>query len=71
MKYSGEAKYKQFTELLVTAQYEIVGVRIPALRVMAKQMLKDKSWEKQLVTDPQYHEDVFIQGKRPFVGVLN
>lgn len=60
MRYEGEIKYKQFMERLVTTEYEIIGIRVPILRAMVKQMIKDGSWKEELLTAPQYHEDVLI-----------
>lgn len=61
MHFSGEAKYKQFTQRLVSTDYEIVGVRVPTLRAMAKKAIQANEWRSILKEKPIVHEDVLLQ----------
>lgn len=60
MRYEAEMKYKQFMERLVTTEYEIIGVRVPILRSMAKEIIKSGRWQEELQNAPKYHEDVLL-----------
>lgn len=61
MHFSGEEKYKQFTARLVPTNYEIVGVRVPVLRTMAKKAIWANDWQKVIKETPMVHEDVLLQ----------
>ena len=58
MRYLVDEAYKKFNERLVQTKYEIIGVRVPVLRQMAKQMIKDGQWQQVLLEQSKYHEDV-------------
>lgn len=60
MRYTADMAYKQFTEKLVDTRYPIVGVRVPVLRQMAKE-LAQHTWQAFLQEEPVYYEDVQLR----------
>ncbi len=62
LKKSGEESYAKFSQKLIKTKYEILGIRLPKLRKMAKELAcEDTSW---LLADSsnQYLEEVMIKG---------
>ena len=57
-----EKKYKEFSEALIPGSREILGVRIPALRALAKEIAKG-DWQTYLdnAVDDSF-EEVYLQG---------
>jgi len=58
---SAEPKYAEFIRKLVPGKEGIVGVRVPKLRSIAKDILKD-DWESYLDDDMTCFEEEFIRG---------
>lgn len=57
-----DSDYQQFSASLLPTITNILGVRIPALRIMAKQIVKD-DWRTYLQqADHEYFEEVMLQG---------
>jgi len=57
-----DSDYQQFSASLLPTITNILGVRIPALRIMAKQIVKD-DWRMYLQqADHEYFEEVMLQG---------
>ncbi len=57
-----DSDYQQFSASLLPTITNILGVRIPALRIMAKQIVKD-DWRIYLQqADHEYFEEVMLQG---------
>lgn len=57
-----DSNYQQFSASLLPTITNILGVRIPALRIMAKQIVKD-DWRMYLQqADHEYFEEVMLQG---------
>lgn len=60
MRYEPDASYKAFVERLTPTQYEIIGVRIPILRAMAKEIMKGDV-AAFLKEDIRYFEDMQLR----------
>lgn len=58
-----EEPYRQFNQKLCPdAGREMLGIRIPVLRKLAKEILK-KDWQAYLAEEPErYHEEVLLKG---------
>lgn len=59
-----DEKYKEFNKSLVLdSKYEMIGVRIPILRDIAKKIVKTTNIEEFLkIAENKYYEEVMIQG---------
>lgn len=55
-------EYKVFSEKLYTTKYEVLGVRIPTLRKIAKQIAKTNSLDFLTLCGSQTFEEVLIEG---------
>lgn len=57
-----DIEYKKFHEKLTTTKYEIIGIRVPILRRIAKEIIKTNY--KKFLSDvgSTYYEEVFIEG---------
>ncbi|MBE9488591.1 MAG: DNA alkylation repair protein [Bacteroidetes bacterium] len=57
-----ECGYQKFTAKLIPTSHNIIGVRMPFMRNLAKQIVKD-DWQEYLRTaDDYYFEEVMLQG---------
>ena len=57
-----DIKYKDFHSKLTSTEYEIIGIRVPIMRRIAREILKtDVEKFFSLVTN-KYYEEVFIEG---------
>lgn len=60
---SADLKYREFHSSLVPGADNILGVRIPQLRKMAKEIIKKEDWRTFIeATDIIYYEEVMLQG---------
>lgn len=59
-----DKKYREFhTKLIPNISHEkTLGIRIPQLRAIAKQTIKDNLWKEFLMTKPEYMEEIMLQG---------
>ena len=57
-----EEKYAKFTSKLIPHCDNLLGVRIPVLRKMAKQLAKEKSIEYLMSDDEIYFEETMLKG---------
>ncbi len=59
-----DKKYKEFHSSLVTdCQYEMIGIRVPMMKNVAKEISKNSNIEEFLkVAQDHYYEEVMIQG---------
>ena len=58
-----DAKYKEFHSSLLPEANNILGVRIPQLRIMAKEIIKKEDWRTFVEsTDTNYYEETMLQG---------
>lgn len=57
-----DLKYKKFNEKLIKTKYEIIGVRIPILSKIAKEILKDNYLEFLDNVNDNYFEEVLLEG---------
>lgn len=56
-------KYQEFHSALVPGTENILGVRIPQLRTLAKDITKREGWRSFVeTTDTQYYEETMLQG---------
>jgi 3-methyladenine DNA glycosylase AlkD len=60
LKYA-DTKYKKFHSSLCPGTNNILGVRIPVIRNIAKEIYKTNSLEKYLLIKPKYNEEIMIQ----------
>ena len=57
-----EEKYKEFNQKLITSKYEILGIRLPIIRKIAKQISKTNYKDFLKYTKSKYYEEVMIEG---------
>jgi 3-methyladenine DNA glycosylase AlkD len=57
-----EEKYKEFNSSLCVSKYEMLGIRLPILRKIAKDISKTNIEEFLKVSNDKYYEEVMIQG---------
>mgnify|MGYP000157037953 CR=1 FL=1 len=57
-----EKDYKQFSASLIPNIDNVLGVRIPALRQLAKEVYKESGIEYLSCDDTEYMEEVMLQG---------
>lgn len=58
-----DSKYQEFHSALVPGTENILGVRIPQLRTLAKDITKREGWRSFVeTTDTQYYEETMLQG---------
>ena len=71
-----EDSYKKFNLKLIPTQQKVLGVRIPALRKIAKRIAKEEPFEFLKLDKQNIYEMVMLEGmvlsyiKRPFVELL-
>lgn len=57
-----EEKFLAFTHKLIDTKHEIIGIRVPEMKLIAKEIIKG-NWRSFLdVCDDTYYEEVFIRG---------
>lgn len=58
-----ENEYKKFNEKLIPSCENILGVRTPALKEIAKKIVQSEKWEEYvLYENMKYHEEFLLQG---------
>ena len=58
-----DMKYKEFhSSLVLNSQYEIIGIRLPIMRDIAKKIAKGNIEEFLTYAQDKYYEEVMIQG---------
>ncbi|WP_294480397.1 DNA alkylation repair protein [uncultured Bacteroides sp.] len=58
-----DTKYREFHASLIPGANNILGVRIPQLRTMAKELTKKEGWRTFVETaDTTYYEETMLQG---------
>ncbi len=58
-----DSKYRKFHSALVPGTENILGVRIPQLRILAKEIAKREDWRIFVeATDTRYYEETMLQG---------
>ena len=57
-----EDDYKEFSKKLINTKYEMLGIRLPKLRSIAKEILKGNYQEYLKYNNPIYYEEVMIKG---------
>ena len=57
-----EDKYKEFHSKLCFTKYEILGIRLPIIRNIVKQISKTNYLEFLKLTNSNYYEEVMIEG---------
>lgn len=69
--------YKEFTASLIPGVKNMLGIRLPELRKIAKELAKEEKWKEYLSwTNSKYFEEVMLQGmilgyvKAPIEDVL-
>ncbi len=56
-----EDDYKMFQSKLISTKYEILGIRLPKLRVIAKEILKGNYQNFLSLSEAKYYEEVMIK----------
>lgn len=60
---AADEKYRIFNSALLPGTENILGVRIPQLRMLAKQLAKENDWRTFVETpDTDYYEEIMLQG---------
>ena len=57
-----EDKYKEFSKKLIDTKYEMIGIRLPKLRSIAKEIIKGNYEDFLKHNDLKYYEEVMIKG---------
>ncbi|MEY8687254.1 DNA alkylation repair protein [Bacteroides sp. AN502(2024)] len=58
-----DSKYQEFHSALVPGVGNILGVRVPQLRILAKEIAKREDWRVFVkATDTQFYEETMLQG---------
>lgn len=63
LKSIGEPEYREFHKKLTTTKYEILGIRVPKMRQIAKEKLKTDYLKFLEYCTDKYYEEVFIEGQ--------
>lgn len=61
LKEEAEPEYSEFSSKLIPGKEGIIGVRIPKVRALAKEIIKD-DWESFLDEDPKCFEEELLRG---------
>ncbi len=56
-----EGEYQKFSAALVPGEEHMLGVRLPKLREMAKQLAKG-NWQEELKSEDVYFEEIMLRG---------
>lgn len=56
----GDKKYRDFNKVIVPKAGEMIGVKIPELRKIAKELVKTPKWQNY--KDALYFEEIMLQG---------
>lgn len=59
---SAEESYRDFSAALIPGVDNMLGVRLPALRKLARQIYKEWDWRTFLAQGPLYFEETMLQG---------
>lgn len=62
LKSISEVEYKNFHSKLCFTKYEILGIRVPKLKVLAKKISKTNYQDFLKLCGTKYYEEVFIEG---------
>ena len=63
LKALADPKYRKFHSYLLPGTDNILGVRIPQLRTMAKEIIKKDDWRPFVETaNTNYYEETMLQG---------
>lgn len=65
----GEQKYKEFNQKIVKGNMPMIGIRMPELKKIAKQIVKGNALEFIKTCIPMYHEELVILGI--VIGISN
>lgn len=62
-----DEKYRDFSEALTPGAMPMIGVRLPILRTMAKELVKTADWKEEVSSyegeyEDQYFEEVMLRG---------
>lgn len=57
-----DTKYKDFSRKLTNSKYQIIGIKIPRLRIIAKEILKGNYKSYLKVLENTYLEETFVEG---------
>ncbi len=70
LKKEAEEDYKKFSSLLIPNINNIIGVRLPVLRLIAKEIYKSGCYEDYLrISDFEFMEEIMLQGM--IIGMLD
>ena len=63
LKSLSDSKYREFHKSLTETKYEIIGIRVPIMRHLAKEKLKTDYLTFLKYCGDKYYEEVFIEGQ--------
>lgn len=63
LKSLSDSKYREFHKNLTETKYEIIGIRVPMMRHLAKEKLKTDYLTFLKYCKDKYYEEVFIEGQ--------
>ncbi len=63
LKSLSDSKYREFHKSLTETKYEIIGIRVPMMRHLAKEKLKTDYLTFLKYCGDKYYEEVFIEGQ--------
>ncbi len=59
---AAEESYRDFSAALIPGVNNMLGVRLPTLRKLARQIYQENDWRAFLAQDPIYFEETMLQG---------
>ena len=62
LRSKADLEYLDFSKKIVNSSYELLGVRLPALRKLARDISKTEGYEEFLKKPKEYYEEVLLQG---------
>ena len=58
-----EPEFQKFSAALIPGEERMLGVRLPALRALAKEIARSDSWADYLAAAPRdYFEEIMLRG---------
>lgn len=62
LKKLSDENYKKFSSALIPNVQNILGIRLPILKQLAKNILKNEKWQEYLMITPEFFEEKMLQG---------
>ena len=57
-----DLKYREFNKRIIQTKYELIGIRLPMVRKIAKEISRSNVVDFLKLTKSKYYEEVMIEG---------